>query len=206
MGRNNFDNLLKTYVEINGELILKNSPTAKKYLKSKKTHKSNTTNTNPKNSKPELHPGLEKLPEEDQDIIIGLYSKSTAALVIYTHIQSTNKLRWKHWIYKHKDRQNKCEMLNNSIWKIPIGNNIPEILTTPRPRRIAFVKYGGRRQDRINFADGCKGILDELVNRKYIIDDTEKWVNDTYHQIPGGPKRLEILFIDEPNQKDYINK
>ena len=199
MGKNNFEILLKTHVEIDGELIPKNSNKAKIYLKNNKTNKKSKIQ---KNTPPKLHPGLEKLPEEDQEIIKNLYSRSSAALVIYTHIQSTNKLRWKHWIYKHNDRKNKCEMLNSSIWKIPIGNNIPETLTKPRPRRIAFVKYGGRRQDRINFADGCKGILDELVNRKYIIDDTEKWVNDTYHQIPGGPKRLEILFIDEPSQKD----
>jgi hypothetical protein len=195
MGRNDFSALLKTHVEIKGQLIPKTDPRAKVHLQ--KIKKKELSETAP----PALHPGLEKLPEKDQDIIKEIYSKSTAALVIYTHVQSTNKLRWKHWIHKHRDRQDKADMLDNSLWKIPMGNTIPQPLTTRRPRRIAFIRYGGRRQDRINYADGCKGLLDELVKRNYLIDDTEQWVNDSYHQIPGGPKRLEILFVDEPPQK-----
>jgi Holliday junction resolvase RusA-like endonuclease len=66
-----------------------------------------------------------------------------------------------------------------------------------RLRRVRITRYYGghaQRRDRINFAGGCKALLDSLVLEELLVDDSEDWVDDYYEQVRiDGKTRVEVL-------------
>lgn len=83
-----------------------------------------------------------------------------------------------------------------SRWeKLLADNGVP---TANCPRRVTITRlYGkGRRPyDRVNFAGGCKPLLDTLVNLGLLYDDSALWTEDHYLQVrsPDGVDRVHIL-------------
>lgn len=54
--------------------------------------------------------------------------------------------------------------------------------------KVTITRIYGRKKrayDRINFASGCKPILDMLKRQNYIHDDSPKWIDDQYEQRKG---------------------
>jgi hypothetical protein len=151
----------------------------------KKTGQKNPKKTNQK--KPESNP----IP----------YEMAEAILVIPGSVKSTNELKWKHWIYHYRDKKNIDKRIEETAyWKIPYHGALPKSPAT-KPRKLLFVRVGGRMMDRINFANGCKPILDFLVSRKWLVEDSEAWVDDQYMQVPGKEPRIEILFLKPPSKE-----
>lgn len=53
-------------------------------------------------------------------------------------------------------------------------------------RRVTITRFfSGRKRlmDQINFASGCKPLLDAMVIEGLIVDDSVKWVEDIYKQV-----------------------
>lgn len=58
-----------------------------------------------------------------------------------------------------------------------------------KKRLVVITRYSAGRMDRINFAGGCKPVVDALVRVGLLYDDTEEWLDDRYVQdkaAPGG--------------------
>jgi hypothetical protein len=183
------------YKEVNGQLIhvsrLGDTPT---------NILNNTKTPSEAHNHPILGPEPEPAPKakSDHPEINALYDRAYAALVILNYnTPSTNRLKWKHWSLHHKERKKAGKTLElRGFWKIPFNGSAPQPLTKPKHLEIAFIRYGGRTLDYGNLVDGCKSLLDHLKNPlKLIHDDAPKWLRQHYHQIPGGFKKTEILFL-----------
>jgi hypothetical protein len=68
-------------------------------------------------------------------------------------------------------------------------------------RRVTFTRLyakGGQLFDRGNLIGGLKPLLDALVRRDLLIDDSEKWVEDYYaQQLSDDPRRVGVLVVLE---------
>lgn len=83
-------------------------------------------------------------------------------------------------------------------WEDLFGRWLSSIPRAPTLRRVTITRlYGkGRRPyDRINFAGGCKPLLDTIVNCGGLYDDNPTWCQDFYLQEPSpdGVDRVRIL-------------
>lgn len=145
---------------------------------------------------PEIERASKPKDPEHEDVL-KLYSQAHAVLTILNYnAHSINELKWKHWVHHLRERKAAGILIENSgFWKIPFGGSIPQKLETPEKRELAFIRYGGRRLDFENFAGGCKSICDHIKTLGFIHDDSIDWLKRHYHQIPGGEKKLEILFL-----------
>ncbi len=81
------------------------------------------------------------------------------------------------------------------------GDHVPR--TKAMPRRVTITRRygkGKRKFDRVNFAHGCKPLLDSLTAHGLIYDDTEAWVLDYYAQEPSpdGVDWVHILLEELP--------
>ena len=125
--------------------------------------------------------------------------KSVAKLVIAGKaIKSTNRTQAQHWSQHCHERKRAKELIKTATWVIPFGKTIP-ITNSEKRRRIIMIWYGKKQMDKINFANGAKKILDELVYLGYFVDDAPKWIDDNYYTEKtktGEKERLELLFFD----------
>lgn len=136
---------------------------------------------------------LVKESNPDYTEICAAYESATAILRLSCFRPTpSNRLKWKHWSMHHKERVADTRALNDAHWVIPIGGSIPQEATTMH--ELTIVQYGGRMQDTINYAQSCKGLIDELVVRKLLVDDSRQWLKAQYYQQAGGAKQLDILF------------
>lgn len=53
-----------------------------------------------------------------------------------------------------------------------------------------------RAFDKGNFISGCKPVLDSLKKQGYIWDDSPKWIDDQYLQMPGLNNETIIVISD----------
>ena len=76
-----------------------------------------------------------------------------------------------------------------TMWEREIFFNFPKQDTRPTQKvRVTITRIYGKRKrpfDRINYASGCKPILDQLKKQNYIFDDSPKWIDDFYEQERG---------------------
>lgn len=86
-------------------------------------------------------------------------------------------------------------------WEELFGPWLKSIPSTLKLRRVTITRlYGaGKRPfDAINFAGGCKPLLDTLTNCGAIRDDSPTWVEDHYTQekSPDGIDRIRVVVED----------
>jgi hypothetical protein len=140
-----------------------------------------------------------RFPKVVEPHILDVYDRAYAALLLPGKpLSSVNAVKWKHWTHHLRRRKDTAALLDQASWIIPVGGEIP---THHREQRVevAIVKFGGRRWDRANFVAACKELVDELVSRGLLKNDTETWLEDAYYQVPGGVvPRIEVLFL-RPN-------
>lgn len=74
-------------------------------------------------------------------------------------------------------------------------------------RRVSLTRVCGPRQrmmDHVNWAAACKPVLDSLVRSRLLVDDSRKWVDDTYppdildRRAEGPAVLVKIWSEDEP--------
>jgi len=61
--------------------------------------------------------------------------------------------------------------------------------------RLDILSVRSRRFDHINFASGCKPILDILKRLGWFYDDTETYLLDKYYQVNSPDKTYQGLYI-----------
>lgn len=140
--------------------------------------------------------GKIRFPKTLEPHVVAAYDRAYAALLIPGKpISSVNQVKWRHWTHHLRRRRAAADLLDLASWVVPMGGQIPVHHQEQRVE-IAIVKFGGRRWDRANFVAACKELVDELVARHLIRDDTETWLEDAYYQVPGGVVgRVEVLFL-----------
>jgi len=117
-------------------------------------------------------------------------------LVISEVPQSYNTIAHKHWT--EKDRY-------NSLWRWAIkeawlnqwvGAGLPFPEKPFEKAKIDFYIYfpNKHRRDKMNYAVGLKGAIDQLITEKIIVDDNWERIEDQYYQRydPKNP-RTEII-------------
>ena len=148
------------------------------------------------NRSSERRPTSSGVPKTLEPHLVAAYDRAYAALLIPGKpISSVNQVKWRHWTHHLRRRRAAADLLDLASWVVPMGGQIPVHHQEQRVE-IAIVKFGGRRWDRANFVAACKELVDELVARHLIKDDTETWLEDAYYQVPGGVVgRVEVLFL-----------
>lgn len=86
-------------------------------------------------------------------------------------------------------------------WEKQFGPWLKTLPPAKAKRRVQITRvYSGRQRpyDRINFASGCKPLLDTLVEFGGLYDDSPTWCDDYYEQrkSPDG-KDYIVVTIDE---------
>lgn len=73
-----------------------------------------------------------------------------------------------------------------TVWEKEFGEWLQSIPPAQKYRRVIVTRYfgkGKRAFDRVNFAAGCKPLLDTIVNFGALYDDSELWAEDHYLQL-----------------------
>ena len=88
-------------------------------------------------------------------------------------------------------------------WEKVFGPWLSKLPAAQLFRRIQITRHYGKGQrafDRINFAAGCKPLLDTIVNHGGLYDDSVTWCEDHYSQLksPDGKDYVQIVIEEFP--------
>lgn len=99
------------------------------------------------------------------------------------------------WAYV-KDRNEWKALVYAALVKVQGSTKLKD---KPNHRvKLHIISYRRALCDRINFAHGCKAILDSLVQNNYLRDDNEKWLDDTYEQVQESKDQRTTIIIYNP--------
>lgn len=93
-------------------------------------------------------------------------------------------------------------------WEEEFGPWLHSIPRAPKLRRVTITRVFGKGKrpfDRVNFAGGCKPLLDTLVNCGALYDDSPTWCMDYYLQERAldGVDRMRVMIeeLSEANKQ-----
>ena len=72
------------------------------------------------------------------------------------------------------------------------GLDIPDASAKRRVIITRLYDSSGRRRDISNIIGGCKPLLDAMVDAKLLVDDTEDWLEQFYHQVKTNASGVGI--------------
>jgi len=98
--------------------------------------------------------------------------------VIMCEIKSQNKTTYRHWT-AHRDDRNEWEQLIAVHMRAVCGKKYK----VSKWRITRMLGRGRRRFDHANLVGGCKGLVDCLVRRKIIVDDSPQHFECDYRQL-----------------------
>lgn len=83
-------------------------------------------------------------------------------------------------------------------WAKLLKDQVGAVPPAAAKRRVTITRHYGTKQrayDRINYAAGCKALLDVLVGYGVLYDDSELWCEDHYRQVKSvdGVDRVTVL-------------
>lgn len=120
-----------------------------------------------------------------------------ATVTLPITLQSQNKTHYAHW---KKGYDYKKEMWRILSYVLP---SPPSHIAAMGRRKVIIERRCHRKMDYGNFVGGCKHLMDWLTRMKYIIDDSDKWIDQVYIQTyirSGEPEEVRLTLEEATPQ------